>query len=62
MNHNILIGKLEQIGIREPVFDSIKCYIYERKQFVKTDNTLTDFINIACGKNCSRFFIYIKTY
>ena len=49
INHNILINKLEKIGIRGMAIDWIKSYLDRRKQFVKLGNHSSNCFDIACG-------------
>lgn len=49
INHNILLRKLNQYGIRGLANDWIKNYLSGRQQRVTFNNTLSNATNISCG-------------
>lgn len=49
INHNILLYKLEKIGIRGTPLDWIKSYLDRRQQFVKLGNHSSTCLDIVCG-------------
>ena len=49
VNHQILLSKLENYGIRGPAKDWFESYLKSRHQIVKIGDTLSDKVQIACG-------------
>ena len=49
LNHNILLRKLNAYGIRGPPLKLIQNYLFNRKQFVKINNTFSSVGNITLG-------------
>ncbi len=49
INHDILIKKLERLGIRGIVLDWIKSYLQRRQQFVKLGDVCSQCLDIVCG-------------
>ena len=49
VNHKILLSKLENYGIRDPVNNWFKSYLTNRHQIVKIGDTLSDKMHISCG-------------
>ena len=49
VNHQILLSKLENYGIRGPAKDWFESYLKSRHQIVKIGGTLSDKMQIACG-------------
>ena len=49
VNHQILLSKLENYGIRGPAKDWFESYLKSRHQIVKIGDTLSDKMQIACG-------------
>ena len=54
VNHDILIAKLENYGIRGPVKQWFESYLSNRKQKVKIGNTYSDQKRITCGVYTTR--------
>ena len=49
VDHNILISKLEKYGIRGTALHLFRCYLSERKQICKLQNTMSEVVNLTCG-------------
>ena len=49
VDHNILISKLEKYGIRGTALHLFQCYIFERKQTCKLQNTMSEVVHLTCG-------------
>ena len=49
VNHQILLSKLENYGIRGPAKDWFESYLKNRHQIVKIGDTLSDKMQIVCG-------------
>ena len=49
VNHQILLSKLENYGIRAPAKEWFELYLKNRQQIVKIGDTLSDKMHIACG-------------
>ena len=49
VDHKILISKLKKYGIRGTALHLFQCYLSERKQICKLQNTMSDFVNLTCG-------------
>ncbi len=49
INHQILINKLEQYGIRGLAPQWVQSYLRNRKQFVKMGDCQSECLNIVCG-------------
>ena len=49
VNHNILLSKLQSLGIRGIVLDWFRSYLSNRKQFVSIGNANSAQRNISCG-------------
>ena len=49
IDHSILCHKLDQYGIRGVANDLLSNYLFNRKQFVQIDNTISSMQNINCG-------------
>ena len=49
INHNILITKLEQYGIRGVVLNWVRSYLERRQQFVMMDGFKSECLDIVCG-------------
>ena len=49
INHNILITKLEQYGIRGVVLNWVRSYLERRQQFVMMDGSKSECLDIVCG-------------
>ena len=49
INHEILMAKLENYGIRGPVKDLLESYLNKRKQVASVDNIFSDQKKINCG-------------
>ena len=41
VNHNIMLKKLQHIGVRGKFFDWIKTYLTDRKEYVAVDGTFS---------------------
>jgi len=49
VNHNILLHKLEHLGIRGVVLEWFKNYLTNRKQIVKYKLTVSNSLTMKCG-------------
>ena len=49
VSHNILLQKLKLYGIRGNVYKLFESYLSSRTQFVKVDDTLSDFVEMKFG-------------
>ena len=49
VNHQILLDKLHHYGVRGIVHDLFKSYLSNRKQFVKVNNTTSEYLPTNCG-------------
>ena len=49
VDHNILFAKLEYLGIRGIALQWIKCYLFDRKQCVRYNESLSSKMTITCG-------------
>ena len=49
VNHNILLYKLEQYGVRGTAYNFIRFYLHNRKQLVLGDNVSSSLLNITIG-------------
>ncbi|KAG5666863.1 hypothetical protein PVAND_014871 [Polypedilum vanderplanki] len=49
IKHNILLSKMEKIGFRGKIYDLIKNYLSDRKQFVKVGDYESDLLTIDVG-------------
>jgi len=49
VDHEILIAKLENYGIKGNNLNWFKSYLKNRKQFIRVENISTDFQEIVCG-------------
>ena len=49
VNHRILLDKLEHFGIRGLALAWIKCYLYNRHQYVEFNGISSSFHEISCG-------------
>ena len=49
VNHHILLGKLENYGIRGKGLELFKSYLSDRKQYVNIDNCKSQTQQISCG-------------
>ena len=49
VDHNILIHKLQNFGIRGPAIDWFKSYLSDRMQYVSIGGVKSDKISIKCG-------------
>ena len=49
VNHQILLSKLENYGIRGNALSLFKSYLCERKQYVQIDNCKSQTRSISCG-------------
>ena len=49
VNHQILLAKLEHMGIRGEAYDWISDYLKERKQYVMYDGQMSEYKFISCG-------------
>ena len=49
VDHEILIAKLENYGIKENNLNWFKSYLENRKQFIRSDNISTNYQEIVCG-------------
>ena len=49
IDHNILLSKLHIYGIRGNTLNWIMNYLFNRHQFVSTNNTSSSFLRIDCG-------------
>lgn len=49
IDHNIMLHKLEFYGIRGVALQWFKSYLSNRKQFVKYNNSVSDYENMKCG-------------
>ena len=49
VNHNILLHKLEHLGIRGVVLEWFKSYLSNRKQIVKYKMTVSNSLTMKCG-------------
>ena len=49
IDHNILLNKLYNYGIRDIFNDCVKSYLKHRKQFVQYDDVIVDCKELLCG-------------
>ena len=49
VNHNILLAKLENYGIRGKTLDLLKSYLSDRKQYVHIGNSKSQMRSVSCG-------------
>ena len=49
VNHNILLAKLENYGIRGKILDLLKSYLSDRKQYVHIGNSKSQMRSVSCG-------------
>ena len=49
INHNILLYKLKQYGVRGTAYNLIKSYLHNIKQLVQGDNVSSSLLNITIG-------------
>ena len=49
MDHKILIKKLNFYGVHGVGNDRIKSYLTNRKQFVETNGSASELLNVTCG-------------
>ena len=49
VNHRILLDKLKHFGIRGLALEWIKCYLYNRYQYVEFNGISSSFHEISCG-------------
>ena len=49
MDHDILINKLQNIGIRGIVLEWLQSYLWKRQQYVQFNNEKSSKQNITCG-------------
>ena len=49
IDHDILLFKLNNYGIRGIVLSWLKSYLSNRQQFVSIDNVESSLLNIKCG-------------
>ena len=49
INHDILLNKLENYGIRGLAHDWVRSYLHDRKQFVKLGEFTSTCLDIVCG-------------
>ena len=49
IDHKLLLTKLEHYGIRGVVYDWIKSYLCESKQYVSVNNGNSEAMNVVCG-------------
>ena len=49
VDHNILISKLENYGVRGVNLKWFKSYLNNRKQFISYNNSSTSYKNMTCG-------------
>ena len=49
VNHRILLDKLKHFGIRGLALEWIKCYLYNRHQYVEFNGISSSFHEISCG-------------
>ena len=50
VDHEILIAKLENYGIKGNNLNWFKRYLENRKQFIRSDNISTNYQEIVCGE------------
>jgi hypothetical protein len=49
VNHQILLAKLENYGIRGKALDLLKSYLSDRKQYVHIENCKSQICSVSCG-------------
>merc|ERR1712215_222805 len=49
VNHHILLGKLENIGIRGKALELFKSYLSDRKQYVNIEQSKSKTNTVFCG-------------